>query len=301
MRFVPLVFLGLATLYGCNGGAGTGTVPPDRGWEGELRIIPGDSSYKPCGSHSTYRITGPGLDSLAHRYAWLRTVPGQWIKAWCSGHLVAGTAGGDSLLVATRYMHMDGMVHCPLEPVGALAGTYVRSTGSRSGPGSEQLLLFPNGDAMRLAMSLEGMPLETDGHWGVDNDGHVNFTSLAPQFTQRYAPEGGHLYRLLPDGSKGVAFEQEGPADRLAGTFGRAARWLAAVAEAHGQHLDPADIRPSMPIDSLIPDPTARAALKASARDSLGLTAEQLEVLWPPVENVREFTQLMRKHLREAR
>ena len=30
-----------------------------------------------------------GLDSLARRYAWLHTMPGQWIKTWCNGWLAA--------------------------------------------------------------------------------------------------------------------------------------------------------------------------------------------------------------------
>lgn len=270
---------------------------PERSWEGELRILPGDSSFMPCGTQRRLRITGPGLDSLAHRYAWLKTLPGQWIKSWCSGHLAAPVAAGtDSVLVAAAYAHMDATVHCRPLPVKEAAGSYVAEAAVPGGTHREQLNFFPDGSATVIT-STPSMHAEVDGHWGLNSDGHVIFEELDKKFSFEYGHSPGQMARALPNGSK-VVYRLQGPADRLAGDFGRTARWLAAVAAAQGDSLQPGELKPEMRLDSLFPDEAARAALRLSAADTLALDEHDLAALWPAAETIEDVVQLVRRHAR---
>lgn len=274
--------------------------PPPMAWEGELRILPGDTAFMPCGIHKAYRLTGPGLDSLARRYAWLRTVPGQWIKAWCNGYLQAGPAEStDSVLTATAYMHMDSEVNCPPVPVDGLAGSYLAEAEVPGGIHTERLEFQLGGDAL-IITTAPGIRAEVDGRWGLDSDGDLLFTEADGRYSFHYGHKAGRLVRPLPAG-RAVAYRRTGPADRLAGAQGRAARWLAATARAQGRPVQAGDLRPAMRIDSLFPGTAAQEALRRSAADSLGLNEHQLRTTWPAAQTVHDVTKLMRTHLRAER
>ena len=271
-------------------------------WEGEVRILPGDTSFMPCGTHKALRLTGPGLDSIAQKYVYLVTKPGQWIKTWWEGNIAAaGDGKPDSVLLATRYLQMDAEVHCTPIPNKALAGSYLRTTPRRGLPSNEQLLFFPNGDATDIITNPDGMHVESDGRWGVNSDGQLSYSPDMPHFTFTFIIEQGQLVRILPNGKIGPTFTREGPADRMSGTAGRTARWLASVATAHGHTVLPEDLRPAMPLDSLFPNAASRAALRASAGDSLGMDEERLNSIWGTADKVGEVTILMRMHLRAIR
>ncbi|HMN04186.1 MAG TPA: hypothetical protein PKD45_00530 [Flavobacteriales bacterium] len=286
----------LVTCTACNNQAShADTPPPDRSWEGELRILPNDTSFRPCGTHKTYRVTGPGLDSLARRYTWLHTAHGQWIKTWCSGHLAPGTAAaGDSLLVATAYQHMDVEVQCPPAPVDSLAGSYLAEAEVTGGKHTEQLELLPDGSAL-IITSTPALYAEVDGLWGLDSDGVITFQEIQGRYFLHYAWIDGHLVRPLPNRNAQVTYTRTGQAQRLSGAFGRTAWWLSEVAHNTGNaHLQAEDLRPAMRLDSLFPDAEARALLADQAQDTLGMSLHDVATLWQTAETVYDVTRLMR-------
>lgn len=296
-----LTLLPCTLLIACGNSTGTGTAIPEANWEGEVRILPGDTSFVPCGSTVHYKLTGPGLDSIAHRYTFLNTVPGQWIKTWCSGHLTSPGPGRDSVLTAARYMHMDSEVRCPPVPNDSMAGNYVSVIQGSLAAITQQVMLLHGGDAV-LTTTAPGSPfLEEDGNWGLDADGTLvlELPQRHTRFSYTWSKDG--LISHLAHGGNGPTYEHLGPADRMQGTFGRTARWLAMVATAEGNIVRPEDLRPSMSLDSLFPDPAAKAALRASAGDTLGLSERKLAALWATVDNVKEVNALMRMHIQAAR
>ncbi len=296
----PLILL-LPGLLAVACGPGT-TAVHERNLEGEVSIQPGDTVFMPCGALRSYRISGPGLDSIAGRYAYLVTKPGQWIKTWCQGYLVpAGNDGRDSMISVTRYMHMDAEVHCRPIPDATTAGSYRKAPAGIVPSSQEQLLLFPNGDATSIITNMDNMQIESDGRWGINSGGLVALSLLQPKFTYLYKPGPHGLQRILPDGAIGGTYAREGPADRMQGTFGRTARWLASVATANGHAVTAEDLRPAMLLDSLFPDPASRAALRASASDTLVMDEDRLNKVWPTADNVQEVNILMRMHLRTGR
>jgi hypothetical protein len=297
MRHLPLLFIALAAWSACGQGEKTF---PDRNWEGELRILPGDTAFMPCSAHRAYRVSGPGLDSLARRYAWLQTERGQWIKTWFSGHLAPGAQKNtDSVLVATAYQHMDAHVHCTPLPLDSLSGSYEAQAEVLGGTHLERLNFLPGGDAV-IITSTPSLHAEVDGHWGLASDGRVVFEESGGHYSFAYRLEGGNLFRDLPNGQH-VSYRRTGPADRMAGTFGRTARWLSAIAAVQGDTVLPGSLRPNMPLDSLFPQPGVRAALRSSAMDSLGLDEHSLAGTWDAASTVRDVAQLMRRHLQAAR
>jgi hypothetical protein len=286
----------------CNNGTGTDRPTLDLTWEGEVRILTGDTLFTPCGTTTKFRLTGPGLDSIAQRYGYLVTVPEQWIKTWCSGHLAAGPGGGpDSVLVATRYMHMDPAAYCAPVPNDSMSGSYVAVSTNSAATRTEQLILLPNGDATITTTGMGGLHSELDGHWGLNSDGNLVFVEVQARFMLLFKWDQGNVVRMQPDGRTGEVYAREGVADRLQGTYGRTARWLAAVSTELGDPLRAEDLRPSMPLDSLFPDPASRAALRASAGDTLGMNEQKLNTVWAKADNVQKVNMLMRMHLRAAR
>lgn len=269
-------------------------------WEGELRILPGDTSFTPCGTLRKLQVTGPGLDSLARRYAWLHTMPGQWIKTWCNGWLAAPRgAGADSVLVAESYAHMDADVRCAPVPVDSLAGRYVAEMPFPGGVHTEELDFLPGGRALIISI-LPAVYAEVDGLWGLDSDGRPAFEEAERRYSFRYVRVPGGLVRRLPSGNQ-VEYKYTGPAERFTGAYARTARWLAAVAAANHHPVNAAEILPAMRLDSLFPDPASRAALRASAGDTLLMDERKLASSWAAATTVQDAVQLMRTRLRDAR
>lgn len=298
LRSLPVIGLVMLLAAGC---ASPRPAPvQDHLWEGEMRILPGDTTFIPCGTQRKLQITGPGLDSLARRYAWLQTRPGQWIKTWCNGHLDAPVGRqADSLLVATSYAHMDAAVHCPLAPVDSLSGRYVAHAAVPGGQHTEQLEFLPNGSAV-IITTTPSLHAEVDGTWGLNSAGELLFEETGKRYAFKYERMPGKLVRHLPNGMM-VEYLRTGPAERLSGAFGRTARWLAAVSTSTGHSMRASDLRPMMRLDSLFPDTTGQLALRRSAADTLGLDHKALTILWPATETVGDAVQLMRHHLQPQR
>lgn len=297
---VPL-FCALVLAFGCKGPGTPEKAGADTYWEGAVRILPGDTAFTPCGSTAPVRLTGPGLDSIAHRYTYLRTATGQWIKTWLSGHMALPAPGQDSVLQTSHYMHMDSEVDCPPVPNDQMVGKYVSISGGSLGIVTQQIMLLPGGDAVFTTTAEDSPVIEDDANWGLDAD-----RDLVLEIPQRHAKflftwEKGGLRSYLPNGAPGPTYKLIGPADRMEGTFGRTANWLAAVAASQGDTLHAEDLRPSMPLDSLFPTPAARAALRASAMDTLGMTEQALNTVWGAADNVKEVNTLMRNHIRDGR
>jgi hypothetical protein len=293
-----------ALLAACTLAACTDTPAPqpvaERNWEGELRILPGDSLFIPCGSTTHFRLTGPGLDSIAHRYAFLYTQPGQWIKTWCSGHAIAGKgAHGDSILVCASYMHMDPNVHCPPAPVDSLSGTYVAKSTMVGGAHTETLVFLPDGEATIISTA-PGLYAEVDGRWGINANGSTLFQEANNRYSFEYHWHRGKLLRAMPGRNDSVAYQRTGPAERLTGAFGRTARWLASAATAGGNPVQPENLRPYTSLDSLFPDVEVRQAIRSSARDSLGLDDKGLVNVWDAASTVQDVTLLMRSRIQSG-
>lgn len=269
-------------------------------WEGELRILPRDTSFMPCGALRKLQVTGPGLDSLARRYAWLQTSPGQWIKTWCNGWLAAPRgAGADSVLVAASYAHMDADVRCAPVPEDSLAGRYVAEMPFPGGVHTEELNFLPGGQGLIISI-MPAVYAEVDGRWGLNSDGVLTFEEAERRYTFRYERTADGLVRRLPSGNL-VAYRYTGPAERFTGAYARTARWLAAVAAANHHPVNAAEILPAMRLDSLFPDPASRAALRASAADTLLMDERKLATSWAAATTVQDAVQLMRIRLRDAR
>ena len=272
----------------------------ERNWEGEVRIQHGDTAFVPCGSTMNYRLTGPGTDSIAHKYAFLLTQPGQWIKTWCTGHATAATSGPyDSLLVCAAYMHMDATVHCPPTPVDSLSGTYTAKAAIAGGQHSETLIFLPDGGATIISTA-PGLYAEVDGSWGLNANGTPIFQEARNRYTFEYRADHGRLERAMPGRNDQVVYVRTGAADRLTGAFGRTAQWLAAEATAAGYPVQADRLRPTTSLDSIFPDATARNALRASAKDSLGLDEKQLVNVWDAASTVQDVTLLMRSRIQAA-
>ncbi len=290
------VTLSIALFAACNSNQ-EGNSTPARNWEGEVRILPGDTAFVPCATTLRYTLTGPGLDSIAHRYAFLSTTKGQWIKTWCTGGVPAGlSASKDSVLNCTAYMHMDPAVHCPPLPVDSMSGTYRVKAPIAGGVHTETLLFLPGGDAT-IVSTAPGLHAEVDGRWGLNPAGNVIFEERQQRYSFEYIWKQGQLVRPMPGRNTLVKYDYVGPAERLSGAFGRTARWLAAIAKANGLPLQPEDLRPAMRLDSLFPSATAHAALQASARDSLALGNNQAAAAWEAATTVEEVTLLVRNRM----
>lgn len=302
MRTVAFPVLSILVLaYGCKEAGSSEKTSADTYWEGEVRILPGDTAFTECGTTTPIRLTGPGLDSIAHRYAYLHIATGQWIKTWLSGHLFLPAPGQDSVLHATSFMHMDSEVNCPPVPNDQMTGKYVSISGGSLGIVTQEIMLLPGGDAVFTTTAADSPLIEDDANWGLDAD-----RDLVLELPQRHAKffftwEKGGLRSQLPNGAPGPAYKLSGPADRMEGSFGSTARWLAAVATAQGDTLRAENLRPGMSLDSLFPDPADRAALRASAVDTLGMAEQDLNSVWGTADNVKDVNALMRNHRREVR
>lgn len=308
MRSLPFAALALLLSAGaCRTPSGTdaadGTAPRDTNWIGEARITAGDTTIRLCGSGKRYRLTGPALDSLAPKYRYFRTRPGQWMKVWCTGHLgVVGPAGRpDSALITGTFQHLDASLQCDPVPDGRMAGSYAVDFQDPTGARSVRFDLFEDGLVTMYTSNGHGSAtVEEDGRWGVDSDDRVILAWPAREQSMRYAYTEGTLTSDMPGAGSAVVLRRTGPADRMYGAFGRTARWLAAQAAASGQAVRAEDLRPSTRLATLFPTPESRTALRAAAADTLRLNDQRMRLEWDAVEDVQGAADLMRMRIRLA-
>lgn len=305
MRSAALLTIVLLLLASaCRTGAGTardaGTVASDTNWIGEVRITSGDTVIMLCGTAKRYHLTGAALDSIAPKYKYFNTRSGQWMKVWCTGHLGTVKLNGhsDSALVSVSYQHLDASLHCDPVPNATIAGNYEVDFKDPTGTRNVQLDLFPDGTVtMYTTPSSTKLTVEETGRWGTDSEERV-----VVQWPQR---EQSMLYRytdnkLMSDMigiTTTVTLNRKGPADRMHGSFGRTARWIAAIASANGHPVRAEELEPRSAIAYLFPTDAARQALRNSARDTLGFDEKRLRLEWDAVDNVQSAAALMRMHM----
>jgi hypothetical protein len=297
----------LLLLLSCQGEQGaedpSTPAPADTNWMGETQITRGDTVVMLCGTGHRYHVTGPAIDTLSKRYTYFRTRAGQWVKTWFMGHLAPVMRNGlqDTMLVVTKVMHMDGGLHCDPIPNARMSGRYGTDFQDPQGSRSMQLQLFPNGDVTMITDFHNGIaPLEEDGVWGTDPEGHVQVKWPTRDQTMYLQWEQDRLVSdmKLANGSV-VVLPKLGPADRMIGQYGRTVRWLAAVASANGHPVEADAIQPSTTIAELFPTEASKAALQATLADTLGLDAEGIRLQWAAASTVKHAAQLMRARSRQ--
>lgn len=300
MRLAVPIALALLTLVSCidtpaNGG---GAVPAaDTNWVGEVRMTKGDTSIRLCGSGKVYRLSGPDMDTLAFRYVHARMTTGQWMKVWCYGHIGAIASGNlmDSVLFAVKFQHLDASLHCDPIPDARVAGQWMLDQVDTLHPRDIRLHLFTDGTALMLTDLHQNTPaLEEDGTWGMDVDDKVNVTWPMRQQTMLFSWEGGALVSSNKIPGHTVSMHKQGPADRLAGAFGRAARWLATTAAAQGHATKAEDLLPATTIAELFPTPDALRTLRTQALDTLALDDTSAALRLDAATTVRDYALLMR-------
>lgn len=286
---------------------GTTTVRPDSArdtsWIGEVRITAGDTTIRLCGSGKRYRLTGPALDSIAPKYRYFNTRPGQWMKVWCTGHLgvIGPSDRPDSALITGLYQHLDASLQCDPVPDGRLVGAYAVDFQDPTGRRTVRMDLFADGNVTMYTRNGREQPaVEEDGRWGMDSDDRVTVVWPQREQTMHYRYTEGRLTSDMPGSATVVTLLREGPADRLHGAFGRTARWLSTQATAGGHPVAAGDLLPATPLASLFPTEEARAALRASARDTLGLDDQRLRLEWDAIADVQGVVALMRMRMREG-
>ena len=88
--------------------------------------------------------------------------------------------------------------------------------------------------------------------------------------------------------------EKQGDADRMAGAFGRTARWLATTATAQGRPTRPEDLLPATPLAELFATPAALQALRTQALDTLDMDTESAALRLDAAATVHDYVLLMR-------
>lgn len=298
-----LSFALLIGLGSCTAPSGTPGAPEaairDTNWIGEARITTNDTVIRLCGSGKRYRLTGSALDSMAAKYQYFRTREGQWMKVWFTGHLgVVGPADRpDSALITTAYQHLDASLSCDPVPSERVSGSYTVAFDDPTGHRSVRFDLFPDG-LVTMFTHNGGTTVEEDGHWGVDSYEHVALVWPQREQTMLYTYTEGTLSSDMPGAGAAIVLKRDGPADRMHGAFGRAARWLAAQASTSAGTVRPEDLLPRTPLSELFPTPESRASLRKAAADTLGLKEQRMHLEWDAVVDVQGVVDLMRLRMR---
>lgn len=271
----------------------------DTNWMGEVRMTKGDTVIRVCGTGKTYRLTGPDMDTLAYRYVHARMNTGQWMKVWCYGHLgtmsIGGTAGLlDSALFAVKFQHLDASLHCDPIPDARVSGNWKLDDLDPLHPRDIHLHMFMDGNATMITDLHQGAPMEEDGTWGMDVENRVNVTWPQRQQTMLFAWDGTSLINTSTVPGKTIIMRKQGAADRMAGAYGRTARWLAAAATAKGKPTRPEDLSPGTPIAELFPTPAALQSLRTQALDTLQMSTESAALRLDAAVTVRDYALIMR-------
>lgn len=269
-------------------------------WVGEMRILDNDTVFSPCGTTRWYRMQGPALDTLARRYRHYRRIDGQWIKSWVNAHTTL--RGTDTVLHVATFMHIDPAVPCEPTPDSLRAGSYVARYADPMGERVLRMDLFPDGDAVMHTSLQNGIVAnEVEGTWGMDKDRFIATHWPQRHIHRRYRIKADTLVPY-PAAGNGNNMVRDGAADRMRGSYGRTARWLAeAAGKAQGHRIDPSSLRPDMMLDSLFPTAEARALLRGSAADTLGFNEDRMAREWDALATVKDVVPLIRViHLRNA-
>ena len=298
-RLLLLSALGVLLLGSCvdEPGNAHGDVPlADTNWMGEVRMTKGDTVIRLCGSGKTYRLSGPDMDTLAYRYVHARMNTGQWMKVWCYGHLGTMNMGSlvDSALFAVKFQHLDASLHCDPIPDERVSGDWKLDDMDPLHPREIHLHLFTDGTATMITDLHQGSGLEEDGTWGMDVENRVNVVWPKRQHTMLFTWDGTTLINTNGVPGKSITMRKQGDADRLAGAFGRTARWLATTATAHGRPTRPEELLPATPLAELFPEPEALQALRTQALDTLAMDTESAALRLDAAATVRDYQLLMR-------
>ena len=279
-----------------------GTVPQtDTNWIGEVRMTKGDTTIRLCGSGKVYRLSGPDMDTLAYRYVHARMNTGQWMKVWCYGHIgaIAHDKLIDSALFAVKFQHLDASLHCDPIPDPRVSGEWRLDDPDTLHPRDIRLHLFADGTALMITDLRQGQqPFEEDGTWGLDVEDKVNVAWPLRQQTMLFSWEGDALVSASGIPGRAVMMHKRGDADRLAGTFGLAARWLAATATIQGRATKAEELLPSTPIAELFPTPEALRALRSQALDTLAMDEKSAALRLNAATTVRDYALMLRATMR---
>ncbi len=303
LLLLALILVSACGTHGTDPSSGTSANIHDTDWIGETRITAGDTDMRLCGTGKRYRITGPAIDTIYRRYHAVNATAGQWMKLWITGHLcVIGEHGlTDSAIYAATFLHLDGALHCDPVPDPRIAGSYRLDITDPIRTRSMRLELFLEGDATLFSDLHDGHgAYEEDGSWGIDGDDHVKVLFKQREQTMIYRFANDRLATDMAGPGDGLIFDRTGAPDRLQGAFGRTARWLAAIATSQGKKVNADDLKPTTTLKELFTSDQARDALRASARDTLGLDDTSLRLEWGAVATVHDAIALMRMRIRST-
>jgi hypothetical protein len=307
-RSLPFLLLFLLLLEACGSKENASlnaSQDQDVIWEGELQVTGPDARFMACASGIRYPITGPGLDTVLKLYTNQRSVRGQTMKAWITGHLSEQHPGQrDTAFVASTINHIDATLSCPPRPNARLAGRYTVSYDDPTGERTIDTDLFPTGEVLSYThLPGRSTPLEQDGRWGVNSVGEVEVYWPHIDKRLRYGVTENALTLRDPSAPKGrpvYVMLRSGPARRMDGTFGAVVRWMVAVSNAHGGPIDSLAVHMDVPLDSLLPSEPLRNSLRDSAVTWIPLSAEQQRVEWPAMSTVHDLVGLKRMSDRRA-
>jgi hypothetical protein len=299
MKVLVIAIMAIMALVSCvDTPLSDGAAPAaDTNWVGEVRMTKGDTTIRLCGTGRTYKLSGPDMDTLTARYVHARMSTGQTMKVWCYGHIGAITKGTlvDSTLFAVKFQHLDASLRCDPIPDPRVSGNWKLDDLDPLYPREINLQLYENGAALMITDLRNGRPaFEEDGTWGMDADNVVNVAWPQRQHTMLFTWEGDALINTNGPPGKRIAMRKIGPADRTVGAFGRAARWLAGTATAHGRPTTIQDLRPSTTIAELFASPAAMEALKSQALDTFAVHHQSGALRLEAMKTVRDYALLLR-------
>ncbi len=303
LRTYLLLLLSALLLLACNGPTGSSDDPTpqtDSIWDGELQFTGQDARFLVCGSGIRYVLTGPGLDTVQKLYDSQRSIRGQRMKAWLTGHLAEQHTGQhDTAFIVSRIEHIDATLSCPPRPRAALVGRYTATLDDPMRAREITLYLQPGGEAlMTTRVSDTKPPLEQDGTWGVSSDGTLDILWRQLGAHSTYTVTEDKLTLSIPKNQPGAhdtfVLTRNGPADSMAGTQGQVIMWLARISASRGFAINTDTVTRATAISDLFRTPDAMSTLRDSAVSWLPLAPEQLRTDWPAVSTVSDLIALKR-------
>jgi len=304
----PLLLLFALLFLACGTPPDTTTTPPveDPIWEGELQVTGTDARFMACATGLRYPLVGSGMDTVLKLYANQRSVRGQTMKAWLTGHLAEQHDGQrDTAFVVSTINHIDATLSCPPRPNARVAGRYAMSFDEPMGKRTIVIDLFANGEVLSYSfLPGHANALEQDGRWGVTSSGEVEIHWPHLDKRVRYRITENALTISDPAAPKGkplLTMQRTGPPLRMDGTYGRVVRWTMAVADRCGQPLDSNVVGMYTPLEELLTTDTLRNSMLDSAITWIPLTPEQQRVEWPAMSTVHDLVGLKRMSDRRPR
>lgn len=303
VRYILFLLLSMLLLLACNGPSKGNDVPTpaaDPIWDGELQFTGKDARFLVCSSSIRYVLVGPGLDTVQKLYDSQRSVPGQRMKAWLTGHLAEQHPGQhDTAFIVSRIEHIDATLSCPPKPRAALVGRYSVTFADPLRNREVVLYLQPKGEAlMTTSISDTKLPMEQDGIWGVLSNGTLDILWKQLDMHSTYTVTENTLTLSMPKNIQGdqdaLVFTRNGPADHMAGAQGQVLMWLAATANAQGFKVNSDTLSKATLIAGIFRSPEALHALRDSAITWLPLLPDQLRTDWPAISTVADLIALKR-------